>query len=107
MADEPRRVVAIRWPVDLLAEVDAAAGKGGRTRFVLDAVRAHLDGASPAAAKPEPRVNPRGVRPATNAKPPPDTPAPAGRTVRWCTTHDRAVARHRDRCIIGTKCKVR
>lgn len=32
----------MRWPVDLLAEVDAAVEKGGRTAFVLDAVRDQL-----------------------------------------------------------------
>lgn len=40
MADT--KVVPMRWPTDLLAEVDAVVERGGRTAFVLDAVRDRL-----------------------------------------------------------------
>lgn len=53
MADT--KVVPMRWPTDLLAEVDAVVERGGRTGFVLAAVRDRLAGGPLPVSEPSKR----------------------------------------------------
>jgi hypothetical protein len=50
------RLIPMRWPDDLLAQVDTARGDMPRTEFVLNAVRGQLAGRPVKAAKPVAKV---------------------------------------------------
>lgn len=66
----------MRWPDDLLEQVDEARGGRSRTSFVLDAVRAYLSDEEP---KPEARM-----KPATPGTSPPLTRESGGYRCRRC-----------------------
>jgi len=106
MSADPRKMISMKFPTALLARIDKAAGKGGRTRWLIEAAQTRLDDKTVGGGRtPGAKANSTTVEPgATGAKAepsPPPTPLVEVLAEPGCQ-HEWGVVLGRHRC---TKCR--